>query len=206
VSGPTKALGVTSWLWSQIWSFLWRCWSLSLKRWHPTLITCIFTILTLVLLSKNTQGGCLTVNKLTTYINIMHSFDSLYCMPHNVLSFDVSIEEPPFIRVGWNGLRSFHQFFITIICWSTSLGFWCRNPTFGRVWGWHSHSTLGLPKLQSWIAGVKKPRIGMFFISLESYENVDVENGLAWAICTSTSQVMCKRRAGSQIGNLTPDH
>jgi hypothetical protein len=46
----------------------------------------------------------------------------------------------------------------------------------------------------------------VFFISLESYESVDVENGLAWAIWTSAAQVMCKRRAGSQIGNLTLDH
>jgi hypothetical protein len=31
-------------------------------------------------------------------------------------------------------------------------------------------------------------------------------NGLALAIWTSVAQVMGKRRAGSQIGNLTPDH
>jgi len=31
-------------------------------------------------------------------------------------------------------------------------------------------------------------------------------NGLAWAICTFAAQVMAKRRAGSQIGSLTPDH
>jgi hypothetical protein len=37
----------------------------------------------------------------------------------------------------------------------------------------------GLPKLQSSIAGVKTPRIEVFFISLESYRNVNVENGLA---------------------------
>jgi len=64
----------------------------------------------------------------------------------------------------------------------------------------------GLPKLQSWITRVKTPRIGVFFISLESYESVDVENELAWAIWTSAAQVMYKRRAVSQTGNLTPDH
>jgi hypothetical protein len=42
------------------------------------------------------------------------------------------------------------------------------------------------------IAGVKTPRIGVFFISLKSYESVDVENELAWAIWTSATQVMCK--------------
>jgi hypothetical protein len=40
-------------------------------------------------------------------------------------------------------------------------------------------SPSGLPKLQSSIAEVKTPRIGVFFISLESYQNLDVENGLA---------------------------
>jgi len=67
-------------------------------------------------------------------------------------------------------------------------------------------SPLGLPKFQSSIARVKTPHIEMFFISLESYQSVDVENGLAWAIWTYSAQVMAKRRAGSQIGNLTSDH
>jgi hypothetical protein len=36
--------------------------------------------------------------------------------------------------------------------------------------------------------------------------NVDVWNRLAWPIWTSETQVMAKRKAESQIGNLTPDH
>ncbi len=44
---------------------------------------------------------------------------------------------------------------------------------------WELGSPPGLPKLQSSIAGIKTPRIVAFFISLESYQNVDVENGLA---------------------------
>jgi hypothetical protein len=67
-------------------------------------------------------------------------------------------------------------------------------------------SPLGLSKFQSLIIGVKTPCIGVFFISLESYQSVDVANGLAWAIWTYASQVMAKRRVRSQIGNLTPDH
>jgi len=63
-----------------------------------------------------------------------------------------------------------------------------------------------LPKLQSSIAEVKTPRLEVFFTPLERFWNVDVENGLAWAIPTSTAQVMVKERAGSQIGNLTLDH
>jgi hypothetical protein len=46
----------------------------------------------------------------------------------------------------------------------------------------------------------------MFFIPLERPWSVDVENGLAWAIWRFAAQVMVKRRAGSQIDNLTPDH
>jgi len=67
-------------------------------------------------------------------------------------------------------------------------------------------SPSGLLKLQRSIAGVKTPCIGVFFISLENYQSVDVENGLAWAIWTSTAQVMAKRRVGSQVGSLTFNH
>jgi hypothetical protein len=40
---------------------------------------------------------------------------------------------------------------------------------------WELGSPLGLPKLQSSIVGVKTPRIGAFFISLESYRSINVE-------------------------------
>jgi hypothetical protein len=41
---------------------------------------------------------------------------------------------------------------------------------------------------------------------LENYQNIDVENGLAWAIWTYATQVMAKKKAESQIGNMAPDH
>jgi hypothetical protein len=44
---------------------------------------------------------------------------------------------------------------------------------------WELGSLSGLLKFQSSIVGVKTPRLVAFFISLESYQNVDVENGLA---------------------------
>ncbi len=44
---------------------------------------------------------------------------------------------------------------------------------------WGLGSPLGLSKLQNSIAGVKTLCIEAFFISLESYQSVDVENGLA---------------------------
>jgi hypothetical protein len=46
----------------------------------------------------------------------------------------------------------------------------------------------------------------VFLISLERPWSVDAQNGLAWVIWTSGAQVMGKRRAGTQIGSLTPDH
>jgi len=52
-----------------------------------------------------------------------------------------------------------------------------------------------LLKLQSSIARVKTPCIRVFLISLENYWSVDVENGLAWAIWTSVTQVMARRKA-----------
>ncbi len=44
---------------------------------------------------------------------------------------------------------------------------------------WELGSPPGFPKLQSSIVGVKTPCIGAVIISLESYQNIDVENGLA---------------------------
>jgi len=71
---------------------------------------------------------------------------------------------------------------------------------------WGLGSPPGLLKLQSSIARVRTPCIGVFFTSLESYRSKNVENGLAWAIWTFAAHVVAKRRAGSQIGNLTLDH
>jgi hypothetical protein len=78
------------------------------------------------------------------------------------------------------------------------------QPHFGQVWGWSP--TLGkvedegLPNVQSSTTRTKTPRIGVFLMSLERSWNVDIENGLALAIRTSSAQVMGKRRAGSQTG------
>jgi hypothetical protein len=52
-----------------------------------------------------------------------------------------------------------------------------------------------LPNFQSVISRVKTSHIEDFFIPLESYQSVDVENGLAWAIWTSATQVMTKKKA-----------
>jgi hypothetical protein len=44
---------------------------------------------------------------------------------------------------------------------------------------WGLESLPRLSKLQSSIVGVKTPHIKALFISLESYQSEDVENGLA---------------------------
>jgi hypothetical protein len=56
----------------------------------------------------------------------------------------------------------------------------------------------GFPKTQSTIVGVKTPRIEVFFIPLKRSWSLDVQNGLAWAIWTSATQVMVERKSGSQ--------
>jgi hypothetical protein len=65
---------------------------------------------------------------------------------------------------------------------------------------------MGTPKILEFDCKGQNTLHWGFFISLESYQNVDVENGFAWAIWTSTAQVMAKWKAMSQIGSLTPDH
>ncbi len=59
---------------------------------------------------------------------------------------------------------------------------------------WGLGSPPGLPKTQNSIAGVKTPRLEVFFIPLERSWSVDVENGLTWAIWTyaATSYVRKK--------------
>jgi len=44
---------------------------------------------------------------------------------------------------------------------------------------WGLESPPGLPKLQSSIEGAQTPCLEVFFISLESYRSVDVENCFA---------------------------
>jgi hypothetical protein len=82
----------------------------------------------------------------------------------------------------------------------------CCNPTLRRVWGWNSHSRkgelgnpLGLPKFQSSIVGVKTPRIGTLFISLESYQIIDVENGFAWTIWNINHKLWQKEKSGVKL-------
>jgi hypothetical protein len=92
-------------------------------------------------------------------------------------------------------------------------GLGVSQPHFGQVWGWSPTlaklgicSPSGLPNVQSSTARPKTPLIEVFLVSLERSWNVDIENGLALVIWTPAAQVMGKRRAGSQIGSLTPDH
>jgi len=89
----------------------------------------------------------------------------------------------------------------------------CRNPTLAKYGGEAQHlekvriwNPPRLLNVQSSTERLKTPRIGVFLVSLERSWSVHIENGLALVIWTSIAQVMGKRRAGSQIGSLTPDH
>jgi hypothetical protein len=56
--------------------------------------------------------------------------------------------------------------------------FWNSGNITLTLSKWGLGSPPRLPKLQSSNAGVKTLYIGVLFISLESYQNVNVENGL----------------------------
>jgi hypothetical protein len=77
--------------------------------------------------------------------------------------------------------------------------------TLPKVGSW---SPLRLLKIQSSIAGVKTPRIGVFLMSLKRSWSLGVQNGLAWAIWTYAAQVIGKRKAGSRtgLGNVIRDN
>jgi hypothetical protein len=71
-----------------------------------------------------------------------------------------------------------------MILWNSIMIYQCllSQPHFEGVWGWPSHSRNGdlgvlprLPKTQSLIAGVKTPRLKMFFIPLERSWSSDVK-------------------------------
>jgi hypothetical protein len=67
-----------------------------------------------------------------------------------------------------------------------------------------SWSPDGLPNFHKTISRVKTHWIEPFLTSLESSWNLNVSSELAWSIWTLQTQVIPKRRAGSQIGNLIP--
>jgi hypothetical protein len=69
---------------------------------------------------------------------------------------------------------------------------------------WGLGSPLGLPKLQSSIARVKTPRLEVFLMTLESYWNVDVENGLTWTIWTSVHKLWQKKGPGVKMAIWLP--
>ncbi len=77
-----------------------------------------------------------------------------------------------------------------------------------KMWGNRLSHSQGNSHIESWnpggllnvqraIVGVKTQWIEEFFISLERYWNLDVENGLASPIWTSETQVVPKRKVGS---------
>jgi hypothetical protein len=103
------------------------------------------------------------------------------------------------------------------ICWRRKIInlIWLllSQPYFGQVWGWsptlgksEDLESSGTPECLGFDSKAQNNRIEVFLVSLERSWSVNIENGLALAIWTSVAQVVGKRRAGSQTGNLTPDH
>jgi hypothetical protein len=95
---------------------------------------------------------------------------------------------------------------VQVLHWGVATLFWKSErmtPSFPK---WGLGSSLGLLKLQNLIARAKTPCIEAFFIPLENYLSLDIENGLVWVIWTSVTRVMTKRKSGSQTGNLTSNH
>jgi hypothetical protein len=163
------------------------------------------------------------------------SFDSLNCSLKMWKSIGILISKVG-VHLGVCGLIPSHSFaFLEMWMWflgytlgpfhaftlvtSPKLKSWqfkqlvCRNPNLAKCGGEAQHlvelgiwSPPGLLNVQSSIAGPKTPRIGVFLVSLERSWSVDIENALALGIWKSVAQVMRKRRAESQTGNLTPDH
>jgi hypothetical protein len=80
--------------------------------------------------------------------------------------------------------KSFHGYHW---CWMSQPYCWKSGRVTLTLPKWGLGSPSGLLKLQSSISGAKTPCIEALFISLKSYQSLDVENGLAWAIWTYTA-------------------
>jgi hypothetical protein len=87
------------------------------------------------------------------------------------------------------------------------------QPHFGQVWGWSPTlgkvgglESAGTPECSELDNKAQNTSHWGVFGVIGKVLKRDIENGLALAIPTSAAQVMGKRRAGSQTGNLTPDH
>jgi hypothetical protein len=92
----------------------------------------------------------------------------------------------------------------TIITVATPLWGKCEDETHTpKIGTWESSGT---PKISEFNCRGENTSHWVFFVPLERSWSLDVQNGLAWVIWTSTSQVMVERRAGSQTGSLTPNH
>jgi len=88
----------------------------------------------------------------------------------------------------------------------------CCNPTWREC-----EDEIHTPKIRTWESsgtletlefdhkGQNTSHWGVFYI-IEKISKCRCLKWLTWVIWTSITQVMAKRRARSQIGNLTPDH
>jgi hypothetical protein len=75
--------------------------------------------------------------------------------------------------------------------------------TLPKVGTW---SLLGLPKTQSLIAGVKTPRIEVFYYTIEKVLKCRCPKWPRMNHLDIWTQVMGERKVKSQTGSLTPNH
>ncbi len=124
-----------------------------------------------------------------------------FCFRNKLLSFVKRCQNLIFLFLGFAQLMAARKTkpYVATPFWAK-----CEDETHTPKSG--NLESSGTLKNSESIAGVKTPCIGVFSISIERSWNVDVQNGLAWAIWISVAQVMGKRRAGSQTGSLTLDH
>ncbi len=129
----------------------------------------------------------------------------IYCLFQCWNDFFFKIQSDNKFAIKWN-----LNFIITFSLMLLSMSqphFWKSGRMNFTLPKWGLGSSSGLSKLQNSISGGQKTsHWGVFFISLEIYRNVDVKNGLTWAIWTFVAQVMTKRKVGSQTDSLILDH
>jgi hypothetical protein len=86
-------------------------------------------------------------------------------------------------------------------------GVWGNEPPHSQVSShFGSWSANGLLNLQRVIVGARTHCMEYFLIPLESSWNLDVWNELSWPIWVLKTWFMAKRKVGSQIANLSPEH
>jgi hypothetical protein len=138
--------------------------------------------------------------------SIAESFRSISVWQHAIWGSARCVERRAICKEALTGLRLGEGRGWKTLARCVATPFWdkcegeAHTPKSGKL------ESSGTPENSEFDYRGQTPRIGVLLVSLERSWSVDVQNGLAGAIWTSTTQVMGKRRAESQTGSLIPDH